>query len=81
MTNIASVVRAQPPSSRWRLCQRCHHKGVVAIIALALSSVALASTPLYRHHCQRCTGFVADSCSHHAVVFVNLALVVSPSLR
>jgi hypothetical protein len=59
MTNIANVVQAQPPSSHWRLCQRYHHKGIVAIIALALLPVALASTPLYRHHCQRCAGFVA----------------------
>ncbi len=59
MTDIANVVRAQLPSSRWHLCQRCHHKGVVAIIALTLSSVALASTPSYRHHRQRCAGSVA----------------------
>jgi hypothetical protein len=45
MTDIANFVRVQPPSSRWRLCQHCHHKGIVAIIALALLPVMLASTP------------------------------------
>jgi hypothetical protein len=77
MTDIANVVRAQPPLSRWRLCQCCHHKGVVAIIALALC--------LSCWHQHLCIGIIANvalaplpsSRSHHTVVFVNLALVVS----
>jgi hypothetical protein len=49
-------------------------KGVVAIIALALLPVALALTP------NIALASLPSSCNHHAVVFVTLALAVSPSL-
>ena len=71
---VATIVQAQPPSSRWRLCQRYYPKGVVAIIALALPPVALALTP------NIALASLPSSCNHHAVVFVTLALAVSPSL-
>ncbi len=72
MNDIANVVRAQPPSSRWCLCQCCHHKGVGAIIALTLLPVSLVSTPLYRRRlCQRC---------HHKGIVAIIALALSPVL-
>jgi hypothetical protein len=82
MNDIANVVRAQPPSSRWCLCQRCHHKGVGAIIALTLLPVLLASTPLYRRRlCQHCHHKGVVAIIALAFIIANVALAPLPSSR